>query len=66
MCHMQQNICSPVKDVKTFTFTDSTAECWCTTEQVLLQTAITLLRLPDFEKNRFFEDVLQSRLCFKH
>ena len=45
MRHMQQNICSPAKDIKTYKFTDSTGEgileCWCITEQVLLQTAIT-------------------------
>ena len=45
---MQQNICSPAKDIKTFTFTDSAgegiAECWCTTEQVLLQTAINFVK----------------------
>ena len=42
---MQPNICSPAKDIKSFTFTEGTAEgtaeCWGTTEQVLLQTAIT-------------------------
>ena len=45
---MQQIICSPEKDIKPFTFTDSTgegtAECWCTTEQALLQTAMTSVK----------------------
>ena len=48
MHYMQQNICSPAKDIKTFTFTDSTgeetAECWCTTEQILIETAIASLK----------------------
>ena len=64
---MLQNICSPAKDIKTFTFIDSTgegtAECWCTAEQVLFQTAITSVKYTRFfKKNRFFEEVLQRAL----
>ena len=73
MRHMQQNICSPAKDIKTFTFTDSTgkrtAECWCTTEQVLLQTAITSVKNTRFLKKidslkRYYQRALFQTLVF--
>ena len=71
MRHMQQNICSPAKDIKTFIFTDSTGtstvrDCRMLVYhriQVLLQTAITSVRISDFEKkSRFFEEALQRAL----
>ena len=64
---MQQNICSPAKDIKTFTFTDSTGEgtlqnAGVPQNRFCFNLPQLLLRIPDFEKNRFFEEVLQRAL----